>query len=88
MPTFTPLSCPQPQWNGQPIDGTLLLHNEQGIGDTIQFARFIPETRKRCRRLIFIRPDHLDCMFHACDWADEVMIAGEIKLSALDASYR
>ena len=31
----------QPQWQGEPLAGrTLLLHAEQGFGDTIQFCRY------------------------------------------------
>ena len=34
-------SFPQPAWDGYDIAGkTILLHSEQGFGDTIQFARF------------------------------------------------
>tara|TARA_B100000686_G_C16738543_1_gene945145 strand:+ start:177 stop:1754 length:1578 start_codon:yes stop_codon:yes gene_type:complete len=32
-----------PEWTSEPLDGAhILVHAEQGIGDTIQFARFIP----------------------------------------------
>jgi len=32
-----------PRWNGEPLAGkTILLHGEQGFGDSIQFLRYIP----------------------------------------------
>lgn len=36
------VKCPQPRWTGsEPIAGkTILLHAEQGLGDTIQFSRY------------------------------------------------
>ena len=38
----------RPRWNGERIDGrTLLIHCEQGFGDTLQFVRYLPLVRER-----------------------------------------
>jgi Flp pilus assembly protein TadD len=43
-----PKSYPQPLWRGEPLGGrTILLHAEQGIGDTLQFMRYVPLTAER-----------------------------------------
>jgi tetratricopeptide (TPR) repeat protein len=37
-----------PRWTGQPLEGkTIIVHHEQGFGDTIQFMRFLPWLRDR-----------------------------------------
>ncbi len=39
----TPRGFLQPQWRGEPLNGArILLHAEQGLGDTLQFLRFLP----------------------------------------------
>jgi tetratricopeptide (TPR) repeat protein len=36
----------QPAWAGQPLSGKrILLHGEQGLGDTLQFIRYVPLVR-------------------------------------------
>jgi hypothetical protein len=40
----------KPRWDGSPIPGrTLLIHDEQGYGDTFQFIRLVPEAVRRAK---------------------------------------
>lgn len=42
-----------PPWSGEPLGGsTILLHAEQGFGDTIQFARYAPAVSGRGGRVV------------------------------------
>jgi hypothetical protein len=42
-----------PHWEGEPIkDGALLLIADQGYGDGIQFARYIPWAAERCAEVV------------------------------------
>jgi len=41
-----------PRWNGEPLAGTLVVHGEQGLGDVVQFARFVPRVAQRVERVV------------------------------------
>lgn len=44
----------QPRWQGEPASGkTILIHSEQGFGDTLQFCRYIPLVAARGMRVVF-----------------------------------
>jgi len=50
----------QPQWDGGALQGrTLLLHAEQGFGDTLQFIRYLPLVAARGGRVIVECPPEL-----------------------------
>jgi tetratricopeptide (TPR) repeat protein len=37
----------QPIWDGSPLEGkTILLHTEQGLGDALQFCRYVPRVKE------------------------------------------
>lgn len=57
--TTTPIVRPPrtdaPRWDGAPLPGgTLMVHHEQGLGDTIQFVRLLPALLDRVGRIAFV----------------------------------
>jgi tetratricopeptide (TPR) repeat protein len=51
----------QPKWLGEePIDGkTILVHVDEGLGDTLQFARYLPLMADRGARVVLVAQDAL-----------------------------
>lgn len=44
-----------PLWDGRPLTrGTLLVHHEQGLGDTLQFVRFLPRLLETVDRVVLV----------------------------------
>ncbi|MFL9863999.1 tetratricopeptide repeat protein [Paraburkholderia fungorum] len=51
--TAQPVIQTLPRWHGEPIEQrTLLVHAEQGFGDTLQFVRFVPLAAQRAARVV------------------------------------
>ena len=69
---------PAPLWDGsaQP-DRCLLLHSEQGLGDTIQFIRYAPLVKQRCGSLIVQCQPGLAPLLSRCPGVDRVIVRGE-----------
>jgi Flp pilus assembly protein TadD len=77
---FRPLAPahPQPLWRGEPFPGrTLLLQAEQGLGDTLMFARFLPRVRALGGRVILEAPKPLLGVLGTCRGLDGVHPGGE-----------
>lgn len=53
-----------PRWHGEPEkDKTLVIHAEQGLGDSLQFCRYVPALKSRVGRLIFeVQPQLTDLL--------------------------
>jgi len=55
---------PGREWNGEPLQGkTLLIHGEQGFGDLLQFARYIPILARQGARILLAVPPVLSSLF-------------------------
>jgi TPR repeat/Tetratricopeptide repeat len=68
----------QPRWDGGDIASKrLLLHAEQGFGDAIQMARFVPLLSRRCRRIILECPPSLFRIFGSLDANVELVRLGD-----------
>jgi len=76
---------PQPLWLGDaPVaDRTILLHREQGFGDTIQFARYAPLLVKQGARVILEVQPPLKSLMATIGAGVEVIGSGE-KIPSFD----
>jgi hypothetical protein len=83
---FTPFIPPKPRWDGSPMpDKTLLVHTEQGAGDTIQFIRYLPLVSERVGKVLLIAPAPLQALLATAEGVDEIRGAGDIPAIAFDA---
>jgi len=82
---FTPFHCPHPLWDGAPVpEKTLLIYTEQGAGDAIQLARYLPLAAERCKRLIMVCVENLQPLFSTIYGITEIRQAGSFGVSEFD----
>ena len=82
---FTPFLCPHPKWDGASIpEQTLLIHTEQGAGDAIQFARYLPLAADRCRKLMLVCRADLMPLFATLPGIADVREPGTLQVAEFD----
>ncbi len=68
----------QRQWKGEPLNGaTILLHAEQGFGDTLQFVRYVPLVAARGGKVVLEVQPGLRRLLSRTDGAMQVVSRGE-----------
>jgi tetratricopeptide (TPR) repeat protein len=74
---FPRRSFPQPPWDGSQLAGrTILLHAEQGFGDTLQFIRYATLVKGHGGRVVAECQPELVSLVSTCPGVDEAVAAG------------
>ncbi len=73
----------QPLWQGEPLEGrTLLVHAEQGLGDTLQMLRYVPLVQQRGGRVLLEVQPKLVPLVRCSGFPD--VLAGGAELPPFD----
>ncbi len=74
-----PPNLPFPQWQGQPLSGkSILIWPEQGFGDEIQFARYVPLLKNRgVSHITLVCKPPLKALLESLPGADKVITQTE-----------
>ena len=75
---MTPRTFVKPLWRGESLAGLrILLHSEQGLGDTLQFCRYAPILAESGARVIVEVPAALARLVGTLPGVERVIVAGE-----------
>ncbi len=73
-----PRKFDKPEWNGESLDGrVLLVHAEQGLGDSLHFIRYVKLVKKNGGRVVFLSHRPLAKFMHGCEYLDQVVADGD-----------
>lgn len=68
----------QPLWDGDSLHGkTILLHAEQGLGDTLQFIRYLPSVAEAGGKIIVECQQPLQKLLSGVRGIDEILVYGD-----------
>jgi Flp pilus assembly protein TadD len=74
---FPRRSFAAPPWRGEPLAGkTILLHAEQGLGDTLQFIRYAAEIKNQGARVLVECQANLIALLKTCEGIDQLLPQG------------
>lgn len=81
---LSPRAFAQPAWAGESLQGkTILLHAEQGLGDTIQFVRYAALVKQSAAVVILECQSELAGLLRSADGIDVLVVRGD-PLPAFD----
>lgn len=72
-----------PEWQGQPV-GSLLIWLEQGLGDLIQYARYVKPLQDRGIKVTMVCPPSLKRLFSHLG-CDLIVAEGQVNIPVFDA---
>jgi lipoprotein NlpI len=71
-------ASPQPEWDGQPLNGRrILIYADQGLGDTIQFLRYLPLVADRGGKVLVVCHPDLIRVFRCVPRVEEWVAFGQ-----------
>lgn len=79
VPTeFPPAEVTAKLWRGEPLNGArILLHAEQGLGDTLQFVRYVPLVAARGGEVLLEVQPELQRLLDKTEGATQVLARGD-----------
>ena len=79
----------KPEWNGidDLSDKTLLIHCEQGFGDTFLTWGYIPRIINKVKRIIFVVQKEIFELYKNNDWGVEIYSRDNLNLDKIDYDY-
>ncbi len=77
-PHVAPRRFAMPRWQGEDLGGkTILLHGEQGLGDALQFMRFVPEVKALGANIVLEVDRSLVRLAKSLNAADAIIAPGD-----------
>ncbi|GAB6042632.1 tetratricopeptide repeat protein [Endothiovibrio diazotrophicus] len=77
-----------PLWDGSVAPGSVLVvRAEQGFGDVIQFARFLPRAKERVGTLVLEAPRSLERLLGAAPGVDRFVVADSDRIVTKDYDF-